>query len=283
MIPEMLKREISATFRRRLQALLDRSEKGVSAFARDCGLDRSAFSQFLDGKNHRLPRAETLHSIANGQGVSVDWLLGLSQDEDTIAAVASIESVESGASGTQDSPLAQWHAEAEGYKIRYSPSSLPDSLRTRAVTEYEFGQQVYQDVEIKRDQSESQLAYSRLPETDIEVVMPLQRLQNLATGTDIWRNLARGARQAQLDHMAVLLDELYPTFRLFLYDGLTHYCGPFTVFGPIRAAVYVGDRYLVINSTEQIRELSAQFDRMIRVAVIGPDKAAEFVGDLQVT
>ena len=36
--------------------------------------------------------------------------------------------------------------------------------------------------------------------------------------------------------MATLLDDLYPTFRLFLYDGRMRYSIPYTIFGPYRAA-----------------------------------------------
>ena len=40
--------------------------------------------------------------------------------------------------------------------------------------------------------------------------------------------------------MIGLVEELYPSLRLYLYDGLTHYSVPFTVFGPIRAVIYIG-------------------------------------------
>ena len=85
------------------------------------------------------------------------------------------------------------------------------------------------------------LAHDCLPFYDMEAVLPIQRLTNLAEGRDIWGGLQRGARQAQIEHMIQLIDELYPTFRLFLYDGLKHFCAPFTVFGPKRAAVYLGE------------------------------------------
>ena len=121
--------------------------------------------------------------------MSIDWLLGLSQSDETITEVAPVSTVEVGFHGTEDSPLVKWHQEAEGYKIRYSPGSLPDALRTKAVTEYEFGKQKHAQVDVKSSHTETQLEYHRLPETDIEVVMPVQRLQNLASGTDIWANL----------------------------------------------------------------------------------------------
>lgn len=278
----MDKREISQVFRSRLRMLIDRRGESVSAFARRCSLDRSALSQFLDEHMVRLPRSETLNAIAISENVSTDWLLGVSQDEGNLGEVSSLLSIEKGQLGSHDSILASWQREAVGYKIRYSPSSLPDLLRTKAVTEYEFGASKDTYVNIKTGQSQQQLDYTRLPETDMEVIMPMQRLQNLAEGTDIWRNLARGARQAQLAHIAHLLEELYPTFRLFLYDGQVHYSAPFTVFGPQRAAIYLGDMYMVINAVEHIRDLTKRFDSVIRIAQIQPDEAASWVNSLKV-
>lgn len=279
----MDKRSISQNFRERLKLLIERRGESTSLFAKRCGLDRSALSQFLDEQVIRLPRAETLAAIALSENISVDWILGLSQDEGKLGEVVSIHNIEQGASGYQDSALSEWQKEAVGYKIRYSPSSLPDLLRTKAVTEYEFGAQTDSYADVKAGLSQQQLDYTRLPETDMEVVMPLQRLQNLADGTDIWKGLARGARQAQIEQIARLLDELYPTFRLFLYDGQIHYSSAFTVFGPKRAAVYLGEMYMVINAVEHIRDLTKRFDSIIRVAIVSPDKAADWVRNLKVS
>jgi len=246
-------------------------------------MDRSALSQFLEQDATRLPRAETLYAIASAESVSVDWLLGLSQSENVIGQVEPAMRIETASGGRGESRLAGWHREAIGYKIRYVPSSLPDLLCTKAIVEYEFGTQEQQVIDAKESQVQTQLDYSRAPETDMEAVMPYQRLYNLASGTGIWSGLSRGVRQAQLEHMARLLDELYPTFRLFLHDGLKAYSAPFTVFGPQRAVVYLGGMYLVINSVEQIRDLAVRFDHLIRISSVGPDRAAGFVEQLKVT
>src|SRR5437868_5010677 len=77
----MDKRDLSAIFRERLKLLLTRSDLNQSAFAGAVGIDRSALSQLMSGASTRLPRAETLLNIAAEFKVSLDWLLGLSQDE----------------------------------------------------------------------------------------------------------------------------------------------------------------------------------------------------------
>jgi transcriptional regulator with XRE-family HTH domain len=277
------KRETALLFRMRLKGLIARRGENLTRYAKRCGLERSALSQFLDEKSCRLPRAETLARIAASESVSVDWLLGLSQSERTVGEVANAANIEAAAGGVGQTRLAEWHREATGYKIRYVPATLPDLLRTDAVLDYEYrgGQQTLADA--RAGQARHQLAYSRRPETEMEIAMPHHRLYSFAAGAGIWKDLPAGARKAQLQHMADLLAELYPTVRLFLYDGLKAFSAPFTVFGPKRAAIYLGDMYLVVNSVEQIRELSARFDHLVRVADIAADRAAAFIRQLRVT
>ena len=277
------KREIVMQFQDRLRQLIERRGENLAVFARRCNMDRSALSQFLDAKVNRLPRAETLCTIAAAESVSVDWLLGLSQSERSLGEVARVVSIETAADGIAESRLAEWHREAIGYKIRYVPATLPDLLRTQAVLNYEFRseQPVLRDA--KTGQARQQLDYSRRPETDMEIVMPYQRLYELASGSGIWSDLPRGARAAQIEHMARLLEELYPTLRLFLYDGIKAFSAPFTVFGPKRAAIYIGEMYLVINAVDHIRALAARFDHLIRIASISADRAPSFINQLKVT
>ena len=80
--------------------------------------------------------------------------------------------------------------------------------------------------------------------------MPRHTLEIFARGLGVWAAFpGKPTGAEQLAHMARLLDDLYPTFRLFLYDGRMRYSVPYTIFGPIRAAIYVGDMYLVLNAT----------------------------------
>jgi hypothetical protein len=114
----------------------------------------------------------------------------------------------------------------------------------------------------------------------MEVCMPLQSLTEFARGNGIWQGLDAITRRDQLAYMARLCDELYPTFRLFLHDGLSTFSAPYTVFGPVRAAIYIGDMYLVLNGTEHIRALSNHFDRLIRSAEINPHESGAYVRTL---
>ncbi len=276
------KRDLGPVFRNRLKIVLDRFDGNRAEFARTVGLDRSALSQLLSETSMRLPRAETLHTIAERHGVSLDWLMGLSQSEQFAAEIKPMLEIEDTEGTSDDTRLAQWHREAIGYKIRYVPSTIPDLLRTEAVITYEYlrGRGPAEETQIRA--AESRLDYSRRPETDMEVCMPVQQLRLLAEGRGIWSGLGLNVRKLQIDYMADLLDELYPTFRLFLYDELESFSIPYTVFGPQRATIYVGDMYFVLNGTDHIRALSTHFDNLIKHAVINAHRSPDFLRELKV-
>ena len=70
--------------------------------------------------------------------------------------------------------------------------------------------------------------------------------------------------------MIELSDELYPGFRWFLYDGKETYSSSFTIFGPLRATLFLGHLYVVVNSIEHVRKLTERFDDLIRIAIVHP-------------
>ena len=277
----MDRRQTGEVFRERLTEVIERSGLSRTAFAERVKLDRSTLSQLLSLSNGRLPRAETIVAIAAAEQVSVDWLLGLSQDGQQRADVmAGVLQIESGAASPADTRLARWHADAVGYKIRYVPTTLPDLLKTDEVIRYEYQEYGLQVPESRIEQAERRLAYSRLPETDMEACSSVQSVEEFALGHGIWKNLPVASRIAQLKSMLTLLDELYPTFRWFLFDGLQRYSVPLTVFGPKRAAIYAGNMYVVFNSTEHIRALTRHFDDLIRAAMVQPRDVFDFIGRL---
>lgn len=272
----MDKRDLSTLFRERLRTLLARSGENQSAFAAAVGIDRSALSQLLSGASTRLPRAETLLSIAAEHKVSLDWLLGLSQDEGLTGEIHESLEIEEGLGrGFDRTLLARWHAEAAGTKIRYVPAGIPDLLRTDELIDYEAGI-TNRSTEAQIDETQYRIEYNRRPETDMEVCMPVHTLAIFAEGRGVWEGFSQAARRRQLDHMAQLLDDLYPTFRLYLYDGRARYSIPYTIFGSIRAAIYAGDMYLILNATDPVRKLTRHFDSLIRTAVVNAHETAGY-------
>ncbi len=274
------KRDTVAVFRKRLTELIERSNLSQSRFAADAGLDRSTLSQLLSDATVRLPRAETIARIAARNNVSIDWLLGLAQSDRVGTDILRQLEIESGERSNVDELLARWHREASGYKIRYVPMSLPDLLKTDAVIEYEYVNWTAVTAEARKEEAEQRLAYSRLPETDMEVCTSHHLLEEFALGTGVWSQLPSADRREQLNRMADLADELYPTFRWFMFDGRTTFTVPYTIFGPRRTAVYMGKMFFVFNSTEHIRVLTRHFDSLIREAVVQPNDCGRFIRNL---
>ena len=268
-------------FRERLDEMIRRSGLRRSAFARRIGIDRSTLTQLLAPETDRLPRAETIAAMAADQQVSVDWLLGLSQEGPLSADLMPqpIE-IEVGGDGHQDERLQRWHAEAAGYKIRYVPASLPDLLKSEPVIRYEYREQGPGVPQARLEEAGARLAYLRRPETDMEVCSTLQSVADFARGHSQWADLPKAERRRAMAVMIERMEELYPTLRWFLFDRRTRYSVPLTIFGPKRAAIYIGNMYFVLNSTEHIRVLTRHFDDLIRAAALQPRDAIEFLRSL---
>jgi hypothetical protein len=114
--------------------------------------------------------------------------------------------------------------------------------------------------------------YARRPDSEIEVCAPVHELTGFARGEGPWHRMPPADRREQLAHMADRLDDLYPAYRWFLFDGRERFSAPYTVFGPKRAVIYAGEIYLVFTSTELIREFTSHFDNLIRNAKVQPQR-----------
>lgn len=278
-------RTAAGEFRGRLERVLARSRLSQAGFARRIGVDRSTLSQLLSPDNDRLPRAETLVAIAGGCGVSVDWLLGLSQSEAPGAEmVQALLTFEPQAHAPFDERTLAWLAEAGGRPVRTVPVTFPDFLKTEETMAFEYeaalGPPHAAPTAVLAERRRRMEAAIREGGT-LEACASIQALDAFARGQGQWAGLPAEARGRQLDALAHGLDELYPAFRLYLYDARTTYSAPFTVFGTGRAAVYLGPTYLVLNASEHIRLLSRRFDELIRAARVQPHEAAAHVAGLR--
>jgi transcriptional regulator with XRE-family HTH domain len=275
------KRDTAEDFRQRLGELVTRTGLSRAGFARKAELDRSTLSQLLSGASVRLPSAETIARIAARHNVSIDWLLGLSQHDQIAADIVPEMRIEPDSDSPVDERLRRWHEEAWGAKIRYVPATLPDQLKIPAVIAYETRRLPQPTAEAWAAAAHTQIEHARRPETDIEVCSALQGVEAFAAGEGVWRGLPAGVRKEQLAHMATLADDLYPTYRWFLFDGRERGSVPFTVFGQKRAALYVGDMFFVFTSTEHIRALARHFDGLIRDARIHAHETVTFLRRLE--
>lgn len=266
-----IRRDTLGDFRTRVESL--RRERGLtrSAFAALAGVDRSTLSQLLSTANRRLPRVETLVALATASNVSVDWLLGLTNDgRASMELMTEQASIHSDVMSPDDERLVGWLAEAVGTKIRYIPTTLPDLLKTEDVIRHETYHYAAANPRQRIDTAAVKLEWQRRPETDMEACNSLQAVEGFVAGEGIWRSLSATRRRAQVDHMIDLVDELYPTFRWFLYDGRERYAAPVTIFGSQRAAIYLGQMYLVLHGADHVRQLAVNFDQLLRHAVVQP-------------
>jgi len=262
-------------FRERLGEVIATSGLRQSRFATECAIDRSTLSQLLSPGNRRLPRVETLTRIAETHQVSIDWLLGLTHGGSMQAEMMREQtSFAMNALAPNDERLIEWFGEAVGYKVRYVPQTLPDLLKTEAVIRHELDHSVASRPEQKMETAAVRLAWTRSAGSDLECCSSVQSLESFARGEGMWRTLPLAHRRDQLEQIVRLAEELYPTFRWFLFDGLQRYAVPITIFGPQRAAIYLGQMYLVLTSTDHVRTLTAHFDDLIRGAVVQPPDVA---------
>lgn len=273
----MDKRDTSDSFRQRLQMLQSQSGLSQSAFAARIGIDRSALSQLLSGRDVRLPRAETLVALATGFGVSTDWLLGLAAE--TAIGSETVDRVEVQPSDGHADPalLQQWHRETLGQKVRSVPSRLPAMLRTQAVIDFQTSGGPADARGAAMALTDYELNHARHPETDTELCMPMQRIHEFSAGAGLWQGLPEAERRAQLLHMADLLDEMYPSVRLYLFDGLKGFLLPQILFGYQRAAIFAGEVYLMINARQTIRDLARGFDGQVRAAAVQAHEIGDFM------
>lgn len=280
MVPD---RRLSAPpFRDRLLGLIEQRGMTQSAFARATGLDRSTLTQLLSDHAPRLPRAETLIAIATSCGVSTDWLLGLNlREQVTQASFGEIMQIAPHEGLPIDDRMFQWMIDAAGNKIRTVPVGFPDLLKTEAVLHHEY-RNASGDAPPRWDSVTSRLEYLQRPETEIEACASFQAIDEFAAGGGVWAGLPAADRREQIARIQLLSHDLYPSFRLFLFDRRQLYSVPFSVFGTARAAVFVGGFYFVFTWSEHIRALIRRFDELVRGAVVQPPDIAAFFAQLTV-
>ena len=275
------KRDTTRMFRERLESAMDRAGMTRAALSRRVGVDRSTLSQILSTETVRLPRADTAAAMAMALQVSLDWLMGLSGEEQHGAGILErAPEISPRSRSPEDENLRRWYLEASGYKIRYIPSDLPDPVKIEEIVAFEYREDAAKRTDQAIRRTRDRLDYARQPETDVEIVSSIQGLRDFAYGHGIWETLPVQVRRRQLTHIADVVDELYPSLRWFLYDASLVYAAPVTIFGPKRAALYVGNMYLVFTTTEHIRVLTRRFDDLIRRAVIQAHEIPAFTRDL---
>jgi transcriptional regulator with XRE-family HTH domain len=265
------KRDRASLFRTRLRDAMATKQATQSGLARAIGVDRSTVSQLLGDGGARLPNAQVVAQCAAELGVSADWLLGLT-DKPELAAdlVAAAMEVTKAPRALVDEQIFAWHQEAAGYKIRHVPAGLPDMFKLPEVLQWEYSPSLGRSTDQAIGASEDRLRWMREARSDYEIALPMSDMSSFAAGSGYYEGVPANLRAAQLDHIAALHDDLYPTLRLHLFDARKLYSAPITVFGPLLAVIYLGQNYLAFRDTERVQMFTRHFDRLVREALITP-------------
>ena len=59
------------------------------------------------------------------------------------------------------------------------------------------------------------------------------------------------------------------------------FSAPLTVFGPLMAAIYIGQNYLVFRDSDRVRILTAHFDQLVRQGETGARELPALLRKLQ--
>ncbi|WP_255561433.1 helix-turn-helix domain-containing protein [Pseudohoeflea coraliihabitans] len=268
----------ASLFRSRLAQRLN--ERGISrsGLARQAGVDRSTIAQLLAGDELRMPNAHLVAECAAALGVSVDWLLGLSDRPESAAEVLSTSlRMETAARTPSDDQILAWHQEAAGSKIRHVPATLPDMLKTEALLDWEYAAFLDKTPSQARETMRDTINWMQAPGSDYEICVPIDLVRALAQGEGYWQGIDPETRRAQVEFMAGRCAELYPSLRLYMYDSRKVFSAPITVFGRLLAAVYVGQVYLVYRESRQVQALTEHFDGLVREAAVEARGAARTI------
>lgn len=264
------KRLRAELFRMRVAQAMTSTGMTQSALARAAGTDRSTISQLLEPGSARLPNAQIAAECATALGVSSDWLLGLADRPERLDdLVASTLTLTEAPRALIDETIFGWHQEAAGYKIRHVPTTLPDMVKTKAVMEWEYGEELGAETQQAIAASEARLAWMRNSRSDYEIALPLHELSAFARAEGYYAGLMPAIRRQQIEHLLDLSEQFYPALRIYLYDAHKLFSAPITVFGPLLAVVYLGRNYLAFRDTQRVATLSQQFDGLIRDASVG--------------
>jgi transcriptional regulator with XRE-family HTH domain len=275
------KRDRADVFRAHLARAMAERQMTQSALARATGADRSTISALLQGGT-RLPNAQLAADCAQALGVTCDWLLGLADVPEPLAAqMTRAVQMTAASRALFDPEIFLWHQEAAGYKIRHVPATLPDLLKTEAVARWEYQAALGPDLDQAIAAFQGQMALLSEARSDTEIALSLHELEGFAFGTGYWAGLALAERVAQIDRLATVVEELYPSFRLYLFDARQVFSAPVTVFGPHRAVVYLGRNYIVFQDKALVQSIAHHFDWLLREAPFGARETLGYLRDLR--
>lgn len=271
----------AALFQARLRNTLKSAELSQAKLADLIGSDRSTISQILSEQSTRVPSAHLVAQIAEALGITSDWLLGLTdRPERPTELIAAHMSVTEALRSPYDEQIAQWLDESVGYKVRHVPATLPDMLKTEALQRWEYQDSFAKTPAQAVRATEDLVSWIGTSGSDYEIAFPVHELTSFALGQGYYASLPQAVRIEQLLHIRAVHKLLFPRLRITLFDAQTVYSAPITVYGPQRAALYIGRYHFAFREKEQINRLIEHFDWLVREAVVDSKEIEQYITDL---
>lgn len=279
---KMNKLERAQQFRTRLAQAIKQMGISQSGLARAIQADRSTLSQVLTDDGARLPSAHVIGACASVLGVSSDWLLGLSDRPEQAADLLSNSFEVSHAPRAHvDEQIFDWYREAQGYKTRHVPASLPDMLKTDAMLEWEYGPHLGRTTQQAINATHDRQNWMRDTRSEFEIAMPLYEIESFIRGTGYYVGLPATIRLAQTDQLIHLSRQLYPRLRIYQFDARRLYSAPVTIFGPLLAVLYTGGHYMAFRDRQRVETFTNDFDVLIREANRTARDFPDFLTDMR--
>lgn len=276
------KLECAQQFRTRLAQAIKHTGISQSGLARAIQADRSTLSQVLTDDGARLPSAHVIAACASVLGVSSDWLLGLSDRPEQAADLLSNSFEVSHAPRAHvDEQIFAWYREAQGYKTRHVPASLPDMLKTDAMLEWEYGPHLGRTTQQAINATHDRQNWMRDTRSEFEIAMPLYEIESFIRGTGYYVGLPAAIRLAQTDQLIHLSRQLYPRLRIYQFDARRLYSAPVTIFGPLLAVLYTGGHYMAFRDRQRVETFTNDFDVLIREAHRTARDFPDFLTDMR--
>ena len=214
--------------------------------------------------------------------MSADWLLSLTERPerpgDILTALLTVTPAER---SSADAQIAVWHEAAAGYKIRHVPATLPDMLKSPGLLRWEYGPNPGLTADQAIGAASDRLDWFDRHGSDYEIAVPLHEIEAMARGEGYYRGLPVAERLAQLDRFVALHDMYYPRLRLFLYNARRIFSAPVTIYGPLLAVIYLGQRYFAFRETGRVRTFIDHFDELVREAEIDARRLPEHLAGLR--
>ena len=248
-------------------------------FSRLSGVDKTIIAQLINSDDIRLIRMDTIYQIAKALNVSSDWLLGLSNSPEQATNILSqsiyMDPIED--YDPIEEPIFKFLHDNKGMKARYVSASLLDHFKTPETLSYETGLSLKK---IEPLYSESQYGGIELSDYDFEACQSIHQLNSFAKGEDAWSGFSKKDRKHQLEYMRSRVEALYPTYKVYLYDDLSYFSVPFTIFGRQTAAVWTGNGYLIFKNDSYVRIFVKLFNRILKSAEYYPHEFTGYIDKL---